>query len=268
MPDAEPSRPTSELAVRLTAAVRDAGDVALKTFRGPVKQWIKGKSSPVCEADIAVDQLLRERLATPGYAWLSEEAEDDPARLAAGKVWIVDPIDGTRAYLAGQPDWTISVALASGGRPILAALFAPVTEELFLATAGGGATRNGVRIAASSGDGLDGARAAGPKRFLNWLAGLEPRVVAMPRIGSLALRIARVAHGALDAVYAGGASHDWDLAAADLLVHEAGGALTTLTGDSVTYNQPDPVHKPLVAAGIGRHAALIRLVRDRASEFA
>ncbi|MEA2938278.1 MAG: monophosphatase, partial [Alphaproteobacteria bacterium] len=84
MPDAEPSRPTSELAVRLTAAVREAGDLALKTFRGPVKQWIKGKSSPVCEADIAVDQLLRERLATPGYAWLSEEAEDDPARLAAG----------------------------------------------------------------------------------------------------------------------------------------------------------------------------------------
>ena len=148
----------STLAPRaLRRRLRDAGDVALKTFRQPLRQWIKGKSSPVSEADIAVDEFLRERLLglAAGYGWLSEETEDDPARLEAENVWIVDPIDGTRAYLAGQADWTISVALAVA-RPAdrSAAIFAPVIEELFLAVVGRGATRNGAPIAASAGDRL------------------------------------------------------------------------------------------------------------------
>src|SRR5262245_31853533 len=98
----------------LADAVREAGALALKTFRSPLRQWIKGQSSPVSEADIAVDALLRERLgrAFPGYGWLSEETEDDPQRLKADAVWIVDPIDGTRAYLDGRGDWVVSVALA------------------------------------------------------------------------------------------------------------------------------------------------------------
>ena len=107
--------------------MREAGALALTTFRQPLRQWTKGASlSPVSEADIAVDELLRERLwraARPGYGWLSEETEDDPARLDVESVWIVDPIDGTRAYLAGRADWTISVALATDGRPVLAAIY-------------------------------------------------------------------------------------------------------------------------------------------------
>ena len=115
----------------LVAAVREAGSLALKTFRGQPKSWIKGKSSPVSEADLAVDALLRERLLTIHDAgWLSEETEDDPARLERTEVWVVDPIDGTRAYLAGSSDWTISAALVSGGRPVVGALYAPVTDEL------------------------------------------------------------------------------------------------------------------------------------------
>jgi myo-inositol-1(or 4)-monophosphatase len=249
----------------LAAAVREAGALALKTFRNSPRQWAKGKTSVVCEADIAVDQFLRERLsgATPGYGWLSEETEDDPARLGAEHVWIVDPIDGTRSYLAGQSDWVVSVALAAAGRPTLGALFAPVTDELFLATAGGGLTLNGAAVAANPGSDFDAAKAAGPKRYVEWLSGLNATVVAMPRIGSLALRLARVAHGALDIAFAGGNSHDWDLAAADLLVHEAGGAMTTLDGRLLTYNRTEPVHGALVAAGRDRHATLIGLVRDQ-----
>jgi myo-inositol-1(or 4)-monophosphatase len=254
---------------RLTEAVREAGALALKTFRGPLRHWIKGKSSPVCEADIAVDQLLRERLSvgTPGYGWLSEETEDDPARLQAHKVWIVDPIDGTRAYLEGREDWTVSVALTVDGRPMLAAVFAPATEELFLAAAGEGATRNGVLIEVNCTAGNDPAKVAGPKRLLAWLAESQPEVVAVPRIGSLALRLTRVAHGELDVAFAGGNSHDWDLAAADLLVHEAGGLLTDLTGAQLVYNRPDPVHGALIAAGRARHAELIGLTRDRPSQL-
>jgi myo-inositol-1(or 4)-monophosphatase len=254
---------------RLAGAVREAGALALKTFRGEIKSWTKGASSPVSEADLAVDALLRERLLDIHPAgWLSEETEDDPARLERPDVWVVDPIDGTRAYLAGIPDWAVSVALVSAGRPIVAALFAPATDELFLAVAGGGVMLNAAPIAASRGDTLAGARFSGPKKRLESLAAIEPRIEAMPRVPSLALRIARVATGALDGSFAGPASHDWDLAAADLLVHEAGGRITTLTGQSLTYNRPDPVHGALVAAGRARHAVLLGLIRDRLAEFA
>ena len=265
MPDAD----RSALAEALADAVRAAGDVALRTFRQPLRQWIKGESSPVSEADIAVDEFLRQRLLAiaAGYAWLSEETEDDPARLGAENVWIVDPIDGTRAYLAGQDDWTVSVALSVRSRPVLGAIFAPVTQELFLAVAGSGATRNGAPIMASPGRDVAGMKVVGPKRHINWLAGLNANAIVVPRIGSIALRLARVAQGVLDVAFAGGNSHDWDLAAADLLVHEAGGALTTLTGDTLTYNGSELVHGALLAAGQDRHATLIDLVRNR-SELA
>jgi myo-inositol-1(or 4)-monophosphatase len=252
------------MAPALADIVRAAGDVALRTFRQPLRQWIKGESSPVSEADIAVNDFLRERLLglAGGYGWLSEETEDDPARLEAENVWIVDPIDGTRAYLAGQDDWTISVALAARGRPTLGAVFAPVSQELFLAVAGRGATRNGVSIAASAGRDMAGAKVVGPKRHINWLASLNADAMPVPRIGSIALRLARVAQGALDVAFAGGNSHDWDLAAADLLLHEAGGALTTIAGEALTYNGSDLVHGALLAAGQERHAVLVSLVRN------
>jgi myo-inositol-1(or 4)-monophosphatase len=268
--DAERNRPAAATIAQLADVVREAGAVALRTFQQPLRQWTKGKSSPVSEADIAVDRFLRQRLAiiAPESAWLSEETEDDLARLESENVWIVDPIDGTRAYLAGQPDWTISVALVARGRPVLGAVFAPVTQELFLAEAGAGATRNGAAIAASAGADVAGAKVVGPKRHLNWLAGLDSSAVTLPRIGSLALRLARIAQGELDVAFAGGASHDWDLAAADLLVHEAGGILTTMTGQVLTYNRSELIHGALIAAGRDRHNALIGLVGDRAAELA
>ena len=166
--------PASELLrdrERLATAVQEAGAIAKKFFRGPLKQWTKGQGdSPVTEADIASNDLLHKRLVEPGDGWLSEESENDPTRLAARRVWVVDPIDGTRAFIAGREDWSVSVALVVDGRPVVAALFAPATDELFLSTAGGGATRNGVAIRASSGAGLDGVRVAGPKRMLERIA--------------------------------------------------------------------------------------------------
>jgi len=253
----------------LADAVREAGALALQTFRGELKNWTKGKSSPVTEADLAVDALLRERLLTVGdFGWLSEETDDDPARLAKEQVWIVDPIDGTRAYLAGRPEWAISAALVAAGRPVVAALYAPVTDELFLALAGAGATRNGIPINASASAHLAGAKFAGAKRRLDVLAAIEPRIETVPRVPSLALRLARIATGELDGTFTAPDSHDWDLAAVDLLVHEAGGALTTLRGETLIYNRPDPVHGALVAAGYARHAVLLGLIRDRLAAFA
>jgi myo-inositol-1(or 4)-monophosphatase len=255
---------TARAVERLSASVREAGLLARSMFGTPLKNWTKGASSPVCEADIAVDALLRERLgaAEPGIGWLSEESADDPARLTSSLVWIVDPIDGTRGYIAGLPDWAVSAALVENGRPIAACLFAPVTDEFFMAVAGKGATRNGEAMAASTGAELADMRIAGPKNFLERVAAVAPPFAIVPRVHSLALRLARVAQGTVDAAIAGGSSHDWDLAAADLLVHEAGGALTPFGGEPLTYNRAVPRHGMLVAAGRDRHAALIQILKD------
>ncbi len=252
------------LANALARVVREAGAVARAASGNPVKTWVKEHNSPVSEVDIAVNQLLKERLAAivPDAGWLSEESEDDPARLAASRVWIVDPIDGTRSFIAGRPDWTISVALVGARRPIVAALYAPISEELFLAVAGGGATRNGTPITATPGGTIEGARMAGPRGFLDRLATVGPAFTVPPRIHSLALRLARVADGTLDAAFASRTSRDWDLAAADLLVHEAGGALTTVGGTKLAYNGISTVHDVLVAAGLVRHQTLTVLLRN------
>ncbi len=255
----------AQAAARLGDCVREAGALALKMFRRPLDHWTKQGGSPVSEADFIVDRLLRERLtgSEEGFGWLSEESVDDPARLAARYVWIVDPSDGTRAYIAGLPDWVVSAALVENGRPIAACLYAPVADDFFLAAAGHGATANGAAIAATTGSSLARTRVAGPKSFLDRFAAIAPPFAAMPRLPSLALRLARVAQGVFDVAFAGGKSHDWDLAAADLLVHEAGGAMTTFAGGRITYNRPLPQHGALVAAGRDRHATLIELLRRR-----
>jgi myo-inositol-1(or 4)-monophosphatase len=248
---------------QLVAAVREAGQLAFGKFRAPMKIWNKRGGSPVSEVDVAVNEFLQERLRDPSgqIGWLSEETEDDPERLRAQRIWIIDPIDGTRAYIGGFTDWSISTALVENGRPIVAVLYAPATDEMFVAVAGQGATLNGTPIRTTDGD-FAAAGVAGPAGFQRRLQAAEPRLIAHPKIHSLALRFARVAQGAIDAAFASGNSHDWDLAAADLLVHEAGGALTTFTGQSLTYNRPEPVHPPLVAAGPRRHAAFTALVQQ------
>ena len=149
----------------LVAAVREAGALALSLFRTELKNWTKGASSPVSDADIAVNDLLEARLrsATPDYGWLSEESADDPSRLARRLVWIVDPIDGTRGYLAGKEDWCVSVALVENETPLLAAVFAPASDEFFFAVRGQGASCNGAALRAATGTELDFSRVAGPK---------------------------------------------------------------------------------------------------------
>jgi myo-inositol-1(or 4)-monophosphatase len=251
-------------AARLAASVRDAGALALSMFGRPIRNWTKLESSPVSDADVAVDRLLHERLTSGGspIAWLSEETTDDPSRLDARYVWIVDPIDGTRAYLAGGSDWSVSVALVEDGRPVAACLYAPVSDHFFLAVAGQGATCNDAPIAATRGTALAGSRITGPRKLVDSLSAREPSFAVIPRMRSLALRLTQVAQGDCDIAIAGPNSHDWDLAAADLLVHEAGGVLAPVGGGNVTYNRPVPRHGTLIAAGRDRYAAFAELFGD------
>src|SRR5262249_41540142 len=145
---------------------------------------------------IALDNFLRERLLmlAPGYGWLSEETADDPERLGRWRVWVVDPIDGTRAYLSEGMDWSVSAALVENGRPIAAALYAPTSDELFIAAKGDGVRRNDQRLHAKSG--LPARpRIAGNKARVDQMIRDGATVEAIPKIHSLALRIARVATG-------------------------------------------------------------------------
>ncbi|NVN85142.1 MAG: 3'(2'),5'-bisphosphate nucleotidase CysQ [Rhodopseudomonas sp.] len=267
MPDASVVADPQDLkrdAALLERTVREAGALALKMFRTELRNWTKGASSPVSEADIAVNDLIRDRLqdATPDYGWLSEESADDSARLDKSLVWIIDPIDGTRGYLAGREDWCVSAALVANASPLLAAVFAPATEEFFFAARGEGASLNGAALRATEGIALDFSKVAGPKPLVERLA-MPAGATLHPRIGSLALRLCRVADRQLDAAFAGGQSRDWDLAAADLIVHEANGRMTTLAGDAIVYNRPEVTHGVLVAAGRDRHAHIVEHFRDR-----
>jgi len=243
----------------LKQTVREAGQLALSLFRTDLKNWTKGASSPVSEADVAVNDLLEARLrsATPDYGWLSEESADDEDRLGRPRVWIVDPIDGTRGYLAGREDWCVSVALVEDSAPLLAAVFAPVSDEFFFASRGLGATRNESPVFVTGGSELDFARVAGPKPLAERLNTTRQDITLHPRIASLALRLCRVAQGNLDVAFAGGQSRDWDLAAANLIVQEANGRMTALSGDTILYNRREVAHGILVAAGRDRHASIV-----------
>jgi myo-inositol-1(or 4)-monophosphatase len=252
-------------AALLRETVQEAGALALSLFRTELKNWTKGASSPVSEADIAVNDLLEKRLrsATPDYGWLSEESADDESRLKKRLVWIVDPIDGTRGYLAGREDWCVSVALVEDASPVLAAVFAPAGDEFFFAVRGQGAACNTVAIFASSGSEMDFSRVAGPKPLVERLNRSSEEIILHPRIGSLALRLCRVAQGSLDAAFAGGQSRDWDLAAANLIVQEANGNMTALSGETILYNRQEVAHGVLVAAGRDRHACIVEHFRNR-----
>ena len=266
MPDADPDTGwIARDAALMADTVREAGALGLALFRTELRKWVKGESSPVSEADIAVNDLIQSRLqaATPDYGWLSEESADDESRLGKNLTWIIDPIDGTRGYLAGREDWCVSAALVENDRPLIAAVFAPSTDEFFFAVRGQGTTCNGVPVRATTGSVMDFSRVAGPKPLVERMVHPRQDITLDPRIGSLALRLCWIANGRLDAAFAGGQSRDWDLAAADLIVHEANGRMTELSGDPILYNRLEVTHGLLVAAGAERHAHLVERFRDR-----
>lgn len=242
-------------------AAREAGEIALRYFRKDPEVWMKGGSSPVSEADMAVDGFLKKVLldARPDYGWLSEESVDDPARLSAPRTFVVDPIDGTRAFIDGRRTWCVSVAVVEDGVPLAGVLDCPALGEIFLANAGGGSQLNGtaLKVRALAHDAL---RIGGPKAYLDRAPAELRRGPAVPYVPSLAYRIAMIAAGEMDGTFVKPNSHDWDLAAADLILREAGGAVLDEKAQTIDYARADPRRGVLVAAGAElapRLAALI-----------
>ncbi len=224
----------------LVSATREAGAVALGYFNGSVESWEKKPDDPVSEADLEIDRLLKERLlgARPGYGWLSEETEDDSSRLERQRTWVVDPIDGTRGFLAGKAEFAVCAALVENGVPTAAVVFNPATDEFFDATAGGGARLNDVAIKVGDCANLEDARLLSTekthRKLGEWSA--EGKAVKRSYFNSIAYRIALVAANKYDAAISIHYLNDWDLAAADLIAREAGGVATDHAGNEFRYN--------------------------------
>lgn len=250
---------TDDLAL-LTAAARAAGPVALAHWRRSPAAWDKpGGAGPVTEADLAVDRLLAERLrdARPRYGWLSEETPDDPAaRRRHDRVFIVDPIDGTRAFIAGEAHFAHALAVAEGGRVTAAVVFLPALDRLYAATAAGPATCNGTPIASAEPQGearvLTSASALAPDL---WPGGVP--VVRRSFRASLAWRLCLVAEGAFDAVLTPRPAWEWDIAAGALIAERAGAQVTDAQGGRIAFNAADPRAAGLIAAPPALHADFV-----------
>ena len=233
----------------ITDAAQQAGDVAMSYFRSDPQVWYKDGTSPVSEADIAVDRYLKDALskARPDYGWLSEETDDDRSRLGDRSVFVVDPIDGTRAFIDGQDGWCVSVAVVTDGRPVVGVLACPARDEVYVAGPAGGSTKNGHAISVAH-PGTN-PHIAAPKSVMgkipeHALKNLE----RVPHISSLAYRLAMVSDGRLAATFVKPNARDWDLAAADLILRQAGGELTDIHGKSLRYNRDNTTHGLLMAA--------------------
>jgi myo-inositol-1(or 4)-monophosphatase len=235
----------------LRDAAREAGAIAMRYFGNNPQVWMKGGTSPVSEADHAADAYLRETLlkARPDYGWLSEETADDHARLAARRTFVVDPIDGTRGFLDGLHSWCVSVAVVENGATLAGVLECPAKHETYWALPGEGAFLNGERIRVRAlADMVD---IGGPKPLVDLMPeAWQGRLHRMPYIPSLAYRLAMIAAGKLDATFVKPNAHDWDIAAADLILREAGGALLDRQGLQPRYAGA-VIHHGALAAGSG-----------------
>lgn len=238
----------------LRDAALEAGRIALRHRRaGPVASREKpGGGGPVTAADLEIDAMLRARLlaARPDHGWLSEESEDGPDRLGRERVFIVDPVDGTRAFAAGEAAFAHALALAVAGEVVAAVVHLPALGETYEALRGRGATRNGQPLRASARAALEGAAAlasAASLRAEHWPGGPPP--VTRHFRPSLAWRLCLVAAGRFDALITLKEAWEWDVAAGDLVAREAGAAVVTAEGRAPRYNAPVPALPGLIAAG-------------------
>jgi myo-inositol-1(or 4)-monophosphatase len=253
---------------RLEDIVAEAARMAIGKWPGAghaLESWEKTPGSPVCEADLEVDQFLRRELGLllPAAGWLSEETADNAGRLDRDLIWLVDPIDGTRDFIRARTGWAVSVALISAGRPLIGVLAAPAREEFWCATAGQGATLNGTALVASRRSAFPGARVPADS-----LAREDQDLTMVDKPNSIALRVAMVAANAADLVATLRWGYEWDVAAAALIAREAGAAVTDAFGQPLVYNKRDPRAFGLLVSSPGIHAAAVERLAGRARDLA
>ena len=253
------------LADAIAAIAREASALALSKWRTDFKQWEKSPGNPVCEVDLDVNDLIRRRLSAllPDAGWLSEETVDNADRLAQSRLWVVDPIDGTRDFVRGRPGWAVSIALVEDGQPLIGVLDAPARDEVWRAEAGRGATRNGERVQAG-----DRIVFAGARVPTDVLPKVDQDLVAIAKPNSIALRIAMVAAGEADLVATLRWGYEWDIAAAVLIASEAGAAVSDAFGKPLHFNTPSAQAFGVLATAPGIHAAAVERLAERAKATA
>ncbi|MHA6718076.1 3'(2'),5'-bisphosphate nucleotidase CysQ [Sphingomonas sp. RS6] len=251
----------NKLAAEIAAIAAQAGQHAMLRWQTDFERWEKAPGNPVCAVDLELDAMLRERLGRllPDAGWLSEETVDDPARLDASRIWVVDPIDGTRDYLRGRGGWAVSIALVEDGRPVIGVLDAPARGEVWVALEGKGAWRNGQQLHALPRDVLAGARVPADQ-----LPKVDADLTMVPKPNSIALRIAMVAAGEADLVATLRWGHEWDIAAAILLAREAGATVSDALGQPLAFNTASGEAYGVLATGPGLHAAAVERLAGRA----
>jgi myo-inositol-1(or 4)-monophosphatase len=254
MPPTLSSCVTTEILAGLVAAAEAAGQAAQRFHapgaRSPAKVSYKASNSPVTEADFAADAVARKVLAQhfPDVPILSEEDEDGHGRIDHGRVLVIDPIDGTRAFIAGRSEWCVSLALLDAGRPVAGVIAAPARNEVFAAAKGLGATLNGQPLPRRPRKAPDPLRVTGPNRLIDTLTEHWPAMSDGETLKALAYRLVSVAAGSHDVAVATLGSNHWDIAAADIILAETGCCLLNLTGGRPVYIGPDPLHPALIAA--------------------
>ncbi len=264
---ASATRAGGELARELEqarAAALEAGEILRRHFRDRgFEVGSKGRDNPVTSADLEADAALRERLcrAFPDYGWLSEETADDGARLSRRRVWIVDPLDGTKEFIKGIPEFVVAIALAEEGQPILGVTYNPIKRELFWAARGAGCHLDGAPVHVTAAAGLTGAVVLASRSETargEWRA-YQDQIIANP-IGSVAYKLALVAAGKADGTFTATPKSEWDIASGAALLAEAGGVMTDIHGHSIRFNRKQVKLDGFVAAGPALHAALSRML--------
>jgi len=251
--------PATDLELLISAA-RDAGRIATGFTGGEAERWDKPDGAgPVTEADLAVNEMLGNQLrdARPDYGWLSEESEDDQNRLQSDRVFIVDPIDGTRAFIEGSSAWAHSLAIAEAGVVTAAVVYLPMKDKLYAASVGQGATLNGAPIRVTGQSRMDGASVLGAKPNYDpkhW-RGPVPAFQRKYR-PSLAYRLSLVAEGRYDVMLTLRATWEWDVAAGDLILREAGARTSDRRGQTMRFNNAVPQVDGMVAANPALHSEI------------
>ncbi len=255
--------PARDLAL-LTEAAREAGRIALRYWRRDPQVWDKGgEHGPVTEADLAVNDMLKARLlaARPDYGWLSEETPDNADRLAVDTVFIIDPIDGTRAFVAGEETWAHSLAVAYKGTVTAGVVYLPAIDRIYVASATSAPMRDGEVIKVSGRDRLEGANILTTKANMvpeKWPGGV-PEITRSFR-ASLAYRLCLAAEGRFDGMLTLRDAWEWDIAAGSLIAERAGAVVTDMTGATLRFNSQGAQAKGVLALPPGPHAeALARL---------
>ncbi len=253
--------PLRDLTAAVAQVAAEAGQMALARWRTDFSRWEKTPGSPVCEVDLDVDRMLRARLdgLLTDAGWLSEETVDTAGRLDRRRVWVVDPIDGTRDYIRGREGWAVSVALVEDGRAVLGVLDAPARGERWSATLGHGGMRNGVAVRAGRRTELTGARVP-----TDALPKLDRHLTIVNKPNSIALRMAMVAADEADLVATLRWGNEWDIAAAALIASEAGAGVSDALGAPLRYNKPNPTAFGVMVAAPGIHAEALDWIGDRA----